>query len=882
MRFRISRVAMATVLFTCVAGNAYALGFGRLRVQSALGQPLRAEVELTDAQAASLKAGMAPSAVYAQKGLEYAPVIKGIHSSVRQMPNGQKVLVLSSDAPINEPFIDVVLQASDGAGSVTRDFSILLDPPAASQPSVAVVEPLTPRTSEAARVSPVAPIASRRVDLPSAEGEGKPPTGSRAVAQRKEGALARGGSVRVSQGDTAGRIAALNRPAHVSLDQMLVALQRANSHAFINGNVHQLKSGAVLRMPSASEVRAVPAAEARTLVIAQSEDFRAYRNRLARSPMAQAAPSPQQSGGKVQSRVEDTRTSSAAAPDTLTISKADIKNGKTAEQRMAETMQKRDNTNRAEELNKNLSDLKNISAEASASAQQAGKVQSGTGVPVVVAPPGMASSAVAASTAVLAASQVAEGASASVGAVSAASAAASAEKLTASAAASAVSAPASGVAPRKKPVQSPPLPPEPGFLESLIGNPVFKGGMGLIAVGGLVYVFLRQRRKNRAEADSDSSFTESNYTPDSFFHASGGKDIDTSEPTAAGSGSLGANQSSMLYSPSQLDAEADVDPVSEADVYLAYGRDIQAEEILKDALVKYPERMPIYVKLLEMYARRHDVKAYAHYATVLKRLTQGNGPEWDAACVKGAEIDPENSLYAASATATRRPEVQSAATAVSADFASAGAAAGAVASAIGAHAVDTDPVQPSSVRTDLLQQPTMSPMTVPVTESASAAKGDPSAMSLIDLTLDMPEEDAFPVETAQESEADRNPDFDLENLSPATVPVVSSSTYSPPESVIDLTLDMPDEAPSSISAPLAARAAGSGLDFDMNGLSLDLDLPKAPETQASDPLITKLALAREFLTIGDNEGARAMAQEVAQKASGELKAQAEVLLASIL
>ena len=65
---------------------------------------------------------------------------------------------------------------------------------------------------------------------------------------------------------------------------------------------------------------------------------------------------------------------------TLAQDMADIKNGKTAEQRMAETMQKRDNTNRAEELNKNLSDLKNISAEASASAQQAGKVQSGTGV----------------------------------------------------------------------------------------------------------------------------------------------------------------------------------------------------------------------------------------------------------------------------------------------------------------------------------------------------------------------------------------------------------------------------------------------------------------------------------------------------------------------
>lgn len=854
---------MAAALAACIGSNAYALGFGRMRVQSALGQPLRAEVELIDAQAAAnLKAGMASPALYAQKGLEYVPAVKGIRSSMRQMPNGQMVLVLTSDAPINEPFIDVVLQASDGTGSVTRDFSILLDPPAASRAPVAVVEPLTPR---AATVSPAAPVVTERIEPSSVEGDRKISTRSGAATARKT-PRALAGSVRVRQGDTAGQIAAVNRPARVSLDQMLVALQRANSHAFINGNVHHLKLGVVLRMPSASEAQAIPDAEARTIIIAQSEDFRAYRNRLARSPMAQTTPSPQQSGGKVQSRVEDTRTSAAAAPDTLTISKADVKGGKTAEQRMAESMQKKDNASRAEELNRNLSDLKNISAEATASAQQAGQVPSDTG-PAIVAPSGAASSviaATAASAAAQAASQMEEAASA--------------------AAASPVSAVASAAAPRKKPVKQQPLPPEPGFLESLVRSPSFMGGMGLIAVGGLVYAFLRQRRKNRGGGDTDSSFLESNYTPDSFFHVAGGKDVDTSEATVAGSDSLDMNQSSMLYSPSQLDAEADVDPVSEADVYLAYGRDIQAEEILKDALFKHPGRTPIYVKLLEIYARRRDVKAYAQYATELKQLTNGKGLEWDVACAKGAEIDPGHPLYAACATAATAfaPEIGSAATAASANSVFADAA-GAMASGAGSQVVDTDPAKPSTVRTDLLQQPIMSPMTVPVTENALVAKGDPSAMSTIDLTLDMPEEEPFHVEAPQESKADRNPGFNLNGLSPAAVPVVSSlSTYSLPDPGIDLTLDMPDEPPLFISTPSASQAIGDGLDFDMSGLSLDLRQPQAPETGVSDSMVTKLALAREFLAIGDNEGARVMAQEVAQKASGELKAQAEALLASIL
>ena len=79
----------------------------------------------------------------------------------------------------------------------------------------------------------------------------------------------------------------------------------------------------------------------------------------------------------------------------------------------------------------------------------------------------------------------------------------------------------------------------------------------------------------------------------------------------------------MSYSLSQLDAIGDVDPVAEADVYLAYGRDLQAEEILKEAMRSSPERMAIRTKLLEVYAKRRDTKGFELLATQLFALTGG-------------------------------------------------------------------------------------------------------------------------------------------------------------------------------------------------------------------------------------------------------------------
>ena len=101
----------------------------------------------------------------------------------------------------------------------------------------------------------------------------------------------------------------------------------------------------------------------------------------------------------------------------------------------------------------------------------------------------------------------------------------------------------------------------------------------------------------------------------------------------------------MVYSPSQLDAAGDVDPVAEADVYLAYGRDLQAEEILKEALRTNPQRVAIHSKLLEIYAKRRDAKAFELVAAEAYSLTHGDGPEWEHICELGQELDPSNPLY---------------------------------------------------------------------------------------------------------------------------------------------------------------------------------------------------------------------------------------------
>ena len=301
----------------------------------------------------------------------------------------------------------------------------------------------------------------------------------------------------------------------------------------------------------------------------------------------------------------------------------------------------------------------------------------------------------------------------------------------------------------------------------------------------------------------------------------------------------------MSYSLSQLDAIGDVDPVAEADVYLAYGRDLQAEEILKEAMRGNPERMAIRTKLLEVYAKRRDTKGFELLATQLYSLTQRRGRGLGEGAGTRPQIDPENPLY--------QPG---------------GAPGGGAGGQPGRW---SSRWAPARCRSRCCRRPRSStPRSIDVRRRTAGVD--------LDLDLDAAMRRADRAGAAAEHAAARR----------RRRPVEAPS--------FDLDAARPDAAGLRCAAAGAAphRPSAPSVEFDLAGISLDLDLPAAgspargadsgPTTapsgfgesglsgfdddDAADPLARKLELAEEFRQIGDIEGARDLLQEVVAKAVG--------------
>lgn len=869
-RWRIGALASAVALLGSLASlDAQALALGRMTVQSALGEPLRAEVDIADInaeEAASLKAAVASPEAFRAAGLDYnAVAAAGLDVRLERRPDGRAYLRVSSTRPVTEPFVDLIIEAKWASGRISRDYTMLLDPPnlraraAPVEPSAALLSRAPVTAAPPAR--PQAPPAS----LPSAAAVRPAPSVKPAVAARVP---ASDKQLTVKSGDTAGGIAARNKPSSVSLDQMLVALLRSNPDAFIGGNVNRIKSGVVLDIPGAEAANAVSASEARQTIMAQSKDFNAFRRKLAgNAPTTQIDSADRQAGGKVQAKVADLAPTNAT-PDKLTLSKGQVqgKGASANEEKIARDKETKATASRIAELSKNIAELNQLNA-APGAAPSAGQppVTSGVAVP---APSGLAAPAVVAASAPET-TPTAPVANAPVASASDTSAVEAARTAASVAAASQPAATASAVAPVvvKKP-EIPAAQPEAELMDQLLENPLLLPGLAalLAALAGLGFYRYRQNRK---KGQVDSSFLESRLQPDSFFGASGGQRIDTSESNASGS--------SMAYTSSQLEAAGDVDPVAEADVYLAYGRDLQAEEILKDALRLYPARVAIHAKLLEIYAKREDVKAFEGVATEAFKLSQGYGPEWAYIAEAGRQLDPANPMYQANGTPAANVRVYDAP--ISVGVTGAGVAAVVVPSSQSTVDLDLDfslddqpelPVAPAAISVS-------SPYEPPPAEP-SPIKASPLPASLNDLDFDL--------------------DLDLE-LGPATASLPGGSASAHPlppkepeakdfnfeSGSMDFTTESSTEPlPLTVSEAQPAAPADSGmLEFDMSSLSLDLEpTTQAPDLAAADgtedPLEIKFLLAEEFRALGDTDGARSLADEVISKASGPLKAKVQAFL----
>lgn len=862
-RFALTGVAAAALWMTA-APDAWALGLGRLAVQSALGESLRAEIDITSMtpeEASNLRVRVATPEAYRTAGVDYNPVLPGTTATLAHRADGRPYLRLTSDRAVQEPFVDVILEINWSTGRLVREYTLLFDPPTRNQaaapppataPVITQAPTLTPPSPSLAApdVAPTAPArGERRPARPNAAAQ-VPPTTSDAEAAVKPGPA--GDEYRVRAGDTLSKIAGRVQRQGVSLDQMLVSLYRANPQAFVENNMNRLRSGVVLNVPSADTALAVTPAEAREVIQAQSADFGAYRQKLAATvPEAKGEGSSRQAGGKVQTNVEDRKQAAVTTPDKLTLSKG----GKASapEEKLSKEREKKDTASRVAELSKNVEELKKLSGAASLppaktpaapapepapTTTAAAPTKPAVALPMPVAPPPPASASASA--------PVVAPASAPEPVVAAASKPAEAASQTVAADASApVVAAAPVPAPKPSPAK-PAVPPveEPSALVSMLDENPWALGIGA-AVVALLAIFGIYRFTRRSKKDSgETSFLESRLQPDSFFGASGGQRIDTRD--------AGGASSSMSYSLSQLDAIGDVDPVAEADVYLAYGRDLQAEEILKEAMRSNPERLAIRTKLLEVYAKRRDTKGFELLATQLFALTRGEGEDWAKAQELGQQIDHENALYQPGGAP--------------------------VGGTPGGGLPMTEPLGASTMPQSVLPTPSMF-------EAANARlqhrEAQDSGSVDLDLDLDTPAEHVrapAPLVATKPMPRPHQPAGDSGSLdfdSLPDLPVVSSSTQAPSASSefpmdFDLSAISLDLSPDAAVAP-AGMSARETQD-DLSSISFD------DADDGADPLARKLELAEEFRQIGDMEGARDLLQEVVAKASGTLKTKAQGML----
>lgn len=634
-------------VLTILPISVLAAGLGQLNVLSALGEPLKADIELlsvSTSEMATLKARVAPASAYAAQGLARPASHNDIKVNIAKRSNGKKFLKLHSNQAITEPFLDMLIEVEWENGRILKEYTALLDPPGYDRDVIAA-------QVQAPEIKSIDNKTTKVVGTTKAKQPSKKATKS-AVATRKpaEDYLTR-------RGDTLSKIAKRMKPEGVSLDQMLVGLVEANPEAFVGKNMNRLKVGKILQSPTAETLNAITQKQARKKVLTQTANWKKYRRKLAEmveSSVAEAdSADTQASSGKIQTATEDQSAPKDSGPkDVVKLStgetnpaEADMQAKITSLQEEVSAREKGllDAQDRIGALEKQIEDMHKLltlkndaltkaqnSEVAVAAVEEASETQMEAAPEVAESP------------------EVPEPAAEKAEAEPAVEAEVVADKKVV-APAPKPAAPAKPVAP--KPANTPAEQPSffAGLLDTFSGvlgnisSTIMAAAAGLIGLLVAAWFYLRhKRRKNLADFEQ-GIMTSGGLKANTVFGNTSGTSLDTGDTSFL-------TDFSQSTTGGMIDTN-DVDPIAEAEVYMAYGRDAQAEEILKDAISKEPKRYELHLKLLEMYAASKNTPAFETVSGELYTTLGAEDPTWAKVAAIGAKLEPNNPLYQISESA---------------------------------------------------------------------------------------------------------------------------------------------------------------------------------------------------------------------------------------
>jgi len=664
----------------------HALGLGEISVKSKLNQNLRAEIPLYSVPVGELdgvKVGLASTEVFQRAGIDRFGWLSAVRFEATRKPDGTAVIQMVTDFPVREPFMDFMIEVNWPEGRVVREYTLLLDPPTVTQrrPGKIAAPTTAPRTETAARAA--APQAApARVTRAARDGEYGP----------------------VQTNETLWEIADSLRADGVSVHQMMLAMFNANPDAFLRGNMNLLKQGAILRVPDSAEAGKFDRQAALDQFRAQAQSWLAGGSDAAPAtatvdtdaPRPAATASTAVAAGGVSAGGEPAGRLKIASPAAVESGKAGAEGSKLVDEagNVAELQERllvareeavaarQENSNLRQQmtdLEVQLKDMQRLmslkddqlaqmqaglaqaqaeaeaAAAAAAAAEAAGKqpapaeaaevaVPTATAVPTVAAVPEPTIPPDALETyyqqqkaAEASAPAPTEVAMPPVAAVAPEPAAAPTQK------------PAKPAKPAEKPAKPPkpaatkpvkpaPAPVTPASTDEGWGNlPLWAGGalLAALAVGGLL-MFRRRQPAPKQSPELPSLEEESILLDESTAPAA---------PAAAGGGAVDLDTSFLSeYSTEDLQSiyedTRDVDAVSEAEVYLAYGRYDQAKEILTQAIEKDPDRNALRFKLLEVHYARQDRDSFLNLTEEMLEAGQQEAEreDWEKVRTMGRDL----------------------------------------------------------------------------------------------------------------------------------------------------------------------------------------------------------------------------------------------------
>ncbi|MBI3774360.1 MAG: FimV family protein [Gammaproteobacteria bacterium] len=925
------RLAFGLAVFMCwVPVQVFALGLGNIEMRSALNQALDARIELLRARSGELKdlsITLASADTFKRAGMDRPAFLTQLRFEVVTNPSGAPYIQVKSSQPITEPFLNFLIEVNWPNGRLLREFTVLVDPPVLTERAPGAVEaPVTQnQTTEtntidrsASETPAVAPIATGAIEVPvppqrakpetpaptaapepvatpeppattneraAIEAEPAPPKPAPEVAksrprprptrvappkpveEEKPGAAAasEGGSTQysVKANDTMWSIATKLRPSNaVSVPQMMITLLQNNPEAFIGNNINNLKQGSVLRLSDVNAAANISKEEAMRITDLQWEQWKSSRGTTVGSapsrsgrPKAVAPPaearvklvSPNVSGEAARGRNAPKAAATGGARDPAQAKQELAIAQEALDAQRRETQDIRERVAGLEEQVNTMTRLVQLKDDQLAALQNQAKGKKPD---------------------------------------AAASKAAEPEPVAAGAKSDAAAKPAEA---------APDAPRSSGLIAGLMHDPKLIG-LAVVVAGIVVLLVWLVVRRRKMQQFQESILTLNDSVAEPGFAQNKPDSEDASFMSDFAVSSMEGIQTEI----------SEVDPLSEADVYLAYGRYKQAEELVSQAIEKNPQRAELKMKLLEIHYAAKDANAFALQAGLVRDNFSAKQPEmWARIVEMGRELAPQNPLFGGSGSGGNTHDAGKAVDEF--DLGDLNLAAGNNGNTTEDTLLDFDLSGPGSkakgTKSAALDETALDfdlgDLTLhnekPGKAAAPAAVADEHSM---DFDLSAFDEAEKASTAGSNSKSNEGLDFDFSSFEQEEE---KTATKVAAQKDDGLDIDF-GTAPAAVKPqPVTAKREANVVDFNTTNTddASDNQLLDQPDSEAAladggidgelddalfadvDEIGTKLDLAKAYIDMGDSEGARSILDEVIEEGNDNQKQEAQVLMRQI-